>query len=236
MNTPKGFSDTIKQSIPLSLLQTALISAWAVTQILSGSIPGITSVKKNAKNFCGAVNMSSDISQESLDAIQGFKRGVILVNHPNKIMVDFPHILQELDENVTNNLRIATGRTVTPMYRTLLPKTETFCAEIIRNGDKERLEWDIDETIRKINEQSRVALLPYFWNLQAVHRRILRGVHPETPVLDITSNFPRNISYTEGWKFWENSMYGRLVKGKSYDTLQVDVSTQLKTAKQYDNQ
>jgi len=216
-------------SIPLPVFQAWLIVAGWITQLLTWSIPKHTPLNQLARNFNSSTWINPIFSDNTLDLIREFKEWVILASHDNWNMSDFSWFLSEINDDTATKLRIWTGKTVTPMYGKLIPNTEVFLAEW---NSQTVFQW-IDETISSVNSQTRVALLPYFWKLQGVHKRILNGIKTDTPILRVETRFPFAISYAKGkdWWMWEDTIYWRIIRW--YDSIDVNVSAKLDTPWSY---
>lgn len=222
-----GISDTLKHPLTIPLLQTGLTIAGWITQLAVGGIPGRTPVSELSKKFCERTKFITDISEGDKKLIENFKSGIILANHPNKIMADFPAWLQYLVNPNIWKLRIWTWLSVTPMYGKLLTNTESFLAELRsdRRQDLAEINKWIEESINFVSSKRWVLILPYFEDLWAVHRKILNWVSDHISVIEIESQFPEII--------WYKEMYKRILW--TPNPLDIRVSVQEKTVDQLSN-
>lgn len=226
----------VNGSIPLPIFQAGLIFAWWVTQLLvwvkpslrqlsEYKFPEIRSAWGTAKNFNEGMWITVKLSDETSKLITEFRNWIILATHNNRNMSDFSAPISLLNSWVRSNLRISTGKTVTPMYWAILSDAEVFLAEW---ENRKVIQW-INETIASVNHQSKVAFLPYFWEIQALHKRVIQWVIPSTPILDIKTTFPFPIKYIKwkDWWLWEDTIYGRILRW--YSPIEVTVEAELKT-------
>lgn len=234
METP-AIPDSLKSGIKLPILQTWLILAGAITQLSVWTIPKYTSLPKLSERFCERAHFITDISEEEKQLLQNFQAWIILANHPNKIMADFPPWIRYLAWAENIPVRIWTGISVNPMYSTLLPNNcETFLAELRkwRSQDREKIEQWIKESIDFVKNEVWILILSWFSPWKALQKRILSQIPDTTDILEVTTEFPEEIGYMK--RLWANSMYGRIFNPFTPE-MEVQVGVEKKTRMQLSN-
>lgn len=228
-------SSSLKWKLALPILQAWLIVAGWVTQVITWKIPRKSSIWETAESYLKKSNFEVDISEESKKMIEDF-RWIILATHNNGNFSDFPALLSLMNDEALDRLIIGAGKSVARMYQVLFPSINIYCVEPHRTIFSEISTRDIVQNAKEISRRVDkwwVALLPYnpeVWEIQWIHRQVMKWVEDETPILEVTTEFPEKISYINWFNFWPNSVYGRILWNPPPMTIKV--SAELKNKAQ----
>lgn len=229
-------SSSLKWKLSLPVLQAGLVIAWEITQNLIWETPRESTLKSTSESYLRESNFHLEISPDAQELLRNFKHGIILASHQNGNFSDFPALLSLMNDEAFDRLTVGAGKSVARMYQLLFPNIKVYCVEPYKTILSEVSIRDVVKNAKEISKRVDkwwVALLPYnpeVWEIQWIHRQVMKWVEDDTPILEVTTEFPEDISYVNWFNFWPNSVYGRILWNPPPMT--VKVSAELKNTSQ----